>query len=142
MTIASTSEVLTSEVLSRTECLNLLSSRSLGRVAVSRRALPAILPVAYSLLHDDVVFVSATGPDGLGELDGNVIAFEVDDITSLAGAGWSVTVVGVARLLDERDPDWCHVGDLVPGRGADAPAVELFRLSTNHMSGLIQRLRH
>jgi hypothetical protein len=123
------------KVLSRAECLTFLSGRSSGRVAVSRRALPAILPVAYTLLHDEVVFALATGPDGPVGLDENVVAFQVDNFTSLTGGGSSVTVVGVARQLDKRDPEWSQIGDLGPRQGPDDPPVDLFRLSTRRISG-------
>ena len=84
--------------LTRDECLELLSGRSLGRVAFTERALPAIRPVNYALVGHQVVL--RTRPDGLGRrLDGQVVAFEVDDIDSERGTGWSVVLTGTARLL-------------------------------------------
>src|SRR3954462_6877140 len=86
--------------LTRTECLDLLARQSLGRVAFTERALPAIRPVNYALIGHHIVL--RTQADGLGRrLDGQVVAFEVDDIDAVAGTGWSVVVTGTARLLSK-----------------------------------------
>jgi nitroimidazol reductase NimA-like FMN-containing flavoprotein (pyridoxamine 5'-phosphate oxidase superfamily) len=101
--------------LAPSECLELLGRRSLGRVAFTERALPAIRPVNYALVGHQIVL--RTDPDGLGKrLDGQVVAFEVDEIDAEHGSGWSVVVTGTARLL--RAP-----GDLV--RQAPVPLVSL-----------------
>lgn len=84
--------------LTRAECLELLSRSSLGRVAFTERALPAIRPVNYALVGHQLVL--RTQADGLGRrLDGQVVAFEVDEIDPDHGTGWSVVVTGTARLL-------------------------------------------
>jgi hypothetical protein len=49
------------EVLDRQVCLRLLGGERLGRVGVTANALPAILPVTFRLVGDDVVFSSAAG---------------------------------------------------------------------------------
>lgn len=86
------------QALSRTECLELLSGCSLGRVAFTERALPAIRPVNYALVDSHIVL--HTSGDGLGRrLDGQIVAFEVDDIDIEVGTGWSVVLTGTARLL-------------------------------------------
>jgi nitroimidazol reductase NimA-like FMN-containing flavoprotein (pyridoxamine 5'-phosphate oxidase superfamily) len=80
------------------ECLDLLGRGSLGRVAFTENALPAIRPVNYALVGHQVVL--RTDPDGLGKrLDGQVVAFEVDEIDTADGTGWSVVLLGAARLL-------------------------------------------
>ena len=88
------------ERLDRAECLSLLGRSSLGRVAFTERALPAIRPVSYALLGTHLLLRTASA--GLGRrLDGQVVAFEVDQIDEAAGTGWSVLVTGTARLLRE-----------------------------------------
>ena len=109
--------------LTRDECLDLLSRSSLGRVAFTERALPAIRPVNYALVGHQLVL--RTQADGLGRrLDGQVVAFEVDDIDTELGTGWSVVVTGTARLL--RAPGDLMRQAAVPfvalaGEGHDAP---------------------
>ncbi|MBK5305490.1 MAG: pyridoxamine 5'-phosphate oxidase family protein [Frankiaceae bacterium] len=103
------------EALSRAECLELLSRGSLGRVAFTERALPAIRPLNYALVGNHLVL--RTEADGLGRrLDGQIVAFEVDEIDAEQQTGWSVVVTGSARLL--RNP-----GDLV--RAEPVPLVPL-----------------
>lgn len=91
----------TIEPLALVDCLDLLATRTIGRVAFSDRALPSVLPVTYGMDGQRVVF--RTNPDGpLGErLDGAVVAFEVDEVDEQTRQGWSVVLVGVARMMRE-----------------------------------------
>jgi uncharacterized protein len=81
--------------LSPDECRDLLRAGGIGRVGVSIGALPAIFPVHYRLVDDDIVF-HAPSPQSAapGALAGTVIAFEADGFDSPDDAGWSVLVVG------------------------------------------------
>jgi nitroimidazol reductase NimA-like FMN-containing flavoprotein (pyridoxamine 5'-phosphate oxidase superfamily) len=93
------------ESLDQRECHALLASHRVGRVAFTERALPAIRPINYTLHGNHIVL--RTQADGLAaRLDGQVVAFEIDEIDAESETGWSVVVTGTARVL--RDP-----GDLV-----------------------------
>jgi len=86
------------ESLTEQECLRLLAQRSVGRVAFTERALPTIRPVSYALVGRHIVL--RTREAGLAaRLDGQVVAFGVDDVDPEAETGWSVVVTGSARLL-------------------------------------------
>jgi nitroimidazol reductase NimA-like FMN-containing flavoprotein (pyridoxamine 5'-phosphate oxidase superfamily) len=91
------------EVLTDEQCMTRLSQRRIGRVSVTKDALPVIVPVNFVTDGASVIF--RTRPHGLlaRACDSNVIAFEVDDFSVAADAGWSVLVVGVARLLTASD---------------------------------------
>jgi nitroimidazol reductase NimA-like FMN-containing flavoprotein (pyridoxamine 5'-phosphate oxidase superfamily) len=108
--------------LTRDECLELLSQKRLGRVAFTERALPAIRPVNYTLVGHQLVL--RTQVEGLGRrLDGQIVAFEVDEIDVEQATGWSVVVTGTARLL--RSPGELMRQAMVPlvtlaGEGHDA----------------------
>jgi nitroimidazol reductase NimA-like FMN-containing flavoprotein (pyridoxamine 5'-phosphate oxidase superfamily) len=81
--------------LSPDECRDLLRAGGIGRVAVSISALPAIFPVHYRLVGDDIVFHAPSPQTAApGALAGTVIAFEADGFDSPDDAGWSVLVVG------------------------------------------------
>jgi nitroimidazol reductase NimA-like FMN-containing flavoprotein (pyridoxamine 5'-phosphate oxidase superfamily) len=82
------------------DCLDRLRSSTVGRIAVTHRALPAIVPVNYVVTGSRVIF--RTEPDGMlaRACAGNVVAFEVDDLSPDGRHGWSVLVVGTAELLD------------------------------------------
>lgn len=99
------------EVLDRRECLSLLGDASVGRVAVTVAALPAIFPVSFTLMDDDVVFRASAGSRLSAAVDRAVVAFEVDDVddagvvgdAAASGmevrSGWSVLVVGPASAI-------------------------------------------
>jgi nitroimidazol reductase NimA-like FMN-containing flavoprotein (pyridoxamine 5'-phosphate oxidase superfamily) len=85
--------------LSHDECYAALAAGTVGRVAITAQALPAIVPVNYALDGHTIVF--RTRPEGMlaRACDGNVVAFEVDQLAHDGRTGWSVLVVGVAALL-------------------------------------------
>jgi nitroimidazol reductase NimA-like FMN-containing flavoprotein (pyridoxamine 5'-phosphate oxidase superfamily) len=94
--------------LSPAECRALLQAGGIGRVSVSIGALPAIFPVHYRLVDDDIVFRSPSdGAPGPGALDGAVIAFEADQFDPDEAGGWSVLVVG--RVEPDREPGFTRV---------------------------------
>jgi uncharacterized protein len=89
--------------LTREDCLRALSTASVGRIAITAQALPAIVPVNYTLDGRAIVF--RTRMDGMlaRACDGNVVAFEVDQMAHDGRTGWSVLVVGVAALVSGSD---------------------------------------
>src|SRR5206468_10350409 len=83
------------EILSEQECLRLLRSRSLGRVALVDDGQPVILPVNYAA--DDRAVVIRTAPGmKLRSAPMSAVAFEVDEVDADRGIAWSVVVRGVA----------------------------------------------
>ena len=101
------------ETLDTQECRALLASHSVGRVAFTEYALPAIRPVNYTVHGTHIVL--RTGADGLAaRLDGQIVAFEIDEVDTAGRSGWSVVVTGSARVLRDE-------GELLR-LDADAPA--------------------
>ena len=90
------------EILSRDECLELLRAHSFGRVAVQIGETPAILPVNYALLDDEVVFRTDPGTKLSAALMRMMVAFEVDEADRASGTGWSVLVVGFSEEIRDR----------------------------------------
>jgi len=82
------------DALSERECWELLATASVGRLALSVRALPVILPVQYYL--DGRRLAVCLGHRALPEraLDETVIAFAADAIDPVTRSGWSVQVQG------------------------------------------------
>jgi nitroimidazol reductase NimA-like FMN-containing flavoprotein (pyridoxamine 5'-phosphate oxidase superfamily) len=90
-------------VMDHEECMARLRRASVGRVAVTIGAVPAVFPVNFGLFDDGtVVFRTGTGTKLDAATRNAVIAFEVDEVDPLYHEGWSVLVVGVADEL--RDP--------------------------------------
>ncbi|MFI2510490.1 pyridoxamine 5'-phosphate oxidase family protein [Streptomyces sp. NPDC018972] len=86
--------------LDRQECLRLLAEVPVGRVVYTRRALPAVLPVNFSLDTDSsVVLCTSAASDLVRAVDGVVVAFEADDFDAGRRSGWSVVVTGRAAVV-------------------------------------------
>jgi nitroimidazol reductase NimA-like FMN-containing flavoprotein (pyridoxamine 5'-phosphate oxidase superfamily) len=89
------------EILDTRDCLRLLGSVPLGRVVFTDRALPAIQPVNFVLDGDDVIIRASTGSKLGMAMRGAIVAFEADEFDPANRTGWSVTLVGRARLVDD-----------------------------------------
>ncbi|TPQ15720.1 DUF1918 domain-containing protein [Streptomyces sporangiiformans] len=84
------------------ECRALLSTHGVGRVAVSTPDGPAVVPVNYEVVDDAIAF--RTAPDSVpARAVGSEVAFEVDHVDEAMSQGWSVLVVGPARVVTEPD---------------------------------------
>jgi nitroimidazol reductase NimA-like FMN-containing flavoprotein (pyridoxamine 5'-phosphate oxidase superfamily) len=89
------------QVLGEEDCRNLLAAAHVGRVVVSMDAMPAAFPVNYVLVGREVYFRTSTGTKLSAAVNGTVVAFQVDRIDSLGSEGWSVLVIGRARLVTD-----------------------------------------
>ena len=90
------------EVLDEGACRQLLGTTRTGRLGFTDGALPAILPVSFVLQDGHVVIPARLSSGVVSAVRGAVVAFEVDSYDALSRVGWSVTVVGPARIV--RDP--------------------------------------
>jgi hypothetical protein len=90
------------EELSHQECLDLLATRSVGRIAVAQgRQGPLVVPVNYTLDGETILFRSGYG----SKLRGVVVrpvSFEVDSIDDATRTGWSVLARGRAEEIHGR----------------------------------------
>ncbi|WP_253911326.1 pyridoxamine 5'-phosphate oxidase family protein [Streptomyces sp. CNQ-509] len=84
------------------ECRRLLSTSGVGRVAVSTRQGPAVVPVNYEVVDEEIAFRTAPNSVPAAAVDSEV-AFEVDHLDEAMSRGWSVLVVGPARVVTEPD---------------------------------------
>jgi nitroimidazol reductase NimA-like FMN-containing flavoprotein (pyridoxamine 5'-phosphate oxidase superfamily) len=80
------------------ECLELLRTQQVGRLAVVTPNGPAIFPVNYALGGDRVVFRTDAGTK-LDHATLQRVAFEIDAIDAAHGTGWSVVVEGVGTEI-------------------------------------------
>ncbi len=92
--------------MGREDCLELLEGEQVGRVALTARALPIVLPVNFALLDGDIVWRSAQGTKLNDASAGFVVAFEVDHFELEQQQGWSVMVQGLAHVVtDDKELD-------------------------------------
>jgi nitroimidazol reductase NimA-like FMN-containing flavoprotein (pyridoxamine 5'-phosphate oxidase superfamily) len=91
----------TEEVLGPQACLELLRCKSVGRVAITLRALPVVVPIRYAILRGTVVFKTTKGSSLATATADSVVAFEVDHHDEDGRSGWSVMVQGRSRLITD-----------------------------------------
>ena len=91
------------DVIGREQCLDLLATNHLGRVAWQAADLPQILPVTYAMHQGSVYF--RTTPDGiLSELaQPTRVALEVDELDQQTRSGWSIVLQGRTSAVTEPD---------------------------------------
>jgi uncharacterized protein len=82
---------------SRRECLHHLALVHVGRVGVHVQAMPAVMPVAFDVKGESVVFAVAPGSPLAGAVENSVVAFQVDNLEPAHQKGWTVMGVGVAK---------------------------------------------
>jgi nitroimidazol reductase NimA-like FMN-containing flavoprotein (pyridoxamine 5'-phosphate oxidase superfamily) len=91
------------EPIGSQQCLDLIGSHHLGRIAWQAADLPQILPITYAMHQGSVYF--RTAPDGLlAELaQPTSVALEVDDLDQQTRTGWSIVLHGHSSAV--RQPD-------------------------------------
>jgi nitroimidazol reductase NimA-like FMN-containing flavoprotein (pyridoxamine 5'-phosphate oxidase superfamily) len=98
--------------LSQDECLQLLASRRVGRLAFVVDGQPTILPVNYAVDGQAIVFRTDQGAK-LTHVPMTRVAFEVDDVDENLAEGWDVVVEGFADditdSIDERSEALRHL---------------------------------
>lgn len=119
------------------ECWELLATTSVGRVALSIGALPAILPVQYHL--DGRTLAVCLGHRELPERVLNtVVAFAADAIDPHTRSGWSVQVQGQSTIPHPRptgnDCGWTTAGQIMQ---IDPATISGFRM---HLCPFIKSL--
>ncbi|MFZ6002866.1 MAG: pyridoxamine 5'-phosphate oxidase family protein [Actinomycetota bacterium] len=90
------------ELIDRDECLVLLASDEIGRLAVIDGARPVIFPVNYVLHGEDIVFRTAPGTK-VEQGPRSPACFEIDAFDRPHRAGWSVLVTGRLEELTPYD---------------------------------------
>ena len=93
------------------ECWNLLRRSSVGRLALSARALPVILPVQHHVEGRTIVMCVGSGLPFDPVVHDVVAAFSVESIDAARATGWTVHVQGMVRPLERPDrSDRCPLG--------------------------------
>jgi len=83
-------------VLTEAECYERLATATIGRIALSWRALPLILPVRFELLGRTVVVLAGADTTLAHATDRTVVAFEAEGPAGAVEPVWSVAARGLA----------------------------------------------
>jgi hypothetical protein len=113
----------TEVTLSADDCLDLLRTKTIGRIAYTDRALPAIGLVSYRVDNGTVVLQSDASVSIA--LRDAVVAFQADDMDPVSGTGWSVTCVGRVVTVPGSSDTLLLEPTLVRGWRTRRPAPEI-----------------
>jgi len=114
------------EDIPRHECWDLLRTVSVGRLALSVGALPAILPVQYYVDDDELAACLGHFTVPLAALEGAVVAFAADSFVPSDRPGWSVQVQGTTSLPKPLS---------VPVGCGQPTAGQIIRIAPVHVTG-------
>ena len=93
------------EILSESECWELLDHAAVGRLAVDIAGQPDIFPINFVVDKSGIVFRSAAGTKLAGAVLNRVVAFEIDGYEPAESTAWSVVVNGDPSVVaDEYRP--------------------------------------
>ncbi|MEO6122423.1 MAG: pyridoxamine 5'-phosphate oxidase family protein [Ilumatobacteraceae bacterium] len=86
-------------MLSSAECIDRLRGGRLGRIGMSHRALPTIVPVAYDIVGTSVMFPVLDGGMLVAAAGrGDIVCFQADSVDATDRERWNVVVVGKLAL--------------------------------------------
>jgi len=127
------------EVLPLNQCLSLLRSRPLGRLAYVAAGSPVVVPVNHLVDGATVVLRTVSGGKLDTALAGEPVAFQLDDHDPARGTGWSVLVQGRAEVVDDPGLKTRYEDKLDSWAIGDDDAVSWLRIMPDEVSG--RRLR-
>jgi nitroimidazol reductase NimA-like FMN-containing flavoprotein (pyridoxamine 5'-phosphate oxidase superfamily) len=125
------------EELDRAECLRLISTGTIGRVAFDDGEGPTVIPVNYAVDRDAVIFRTSVAGRLSHSLLTSVVggevraAFQVDRFDEANHEGWSVLLRGGAHRLSEAEKPAVPQVESWPGGDREA----WFRLAAMDVSG-------
>ena len=89
------------KVLSFKECLELVATSGVGRIAFFADGEIEVLPVNYTIDGPSVAFRTGTGSKLEAAVERAVVAFEVDAYDECERTGWSVVIKGKAEVVTD-----------------------------------------
>jgi uncharacterized protein len=91
--------------LGAAECLQLLASCDIGRIAVVHEGYPVVFPVNYRLVRIDgnPAIALRTRPGNTIDHVDERVGFEIDGVDAARDGGWSVLVRGHLLAVDEAE---------------------------------------
>jgi nitroimidazol reductase NimA-like FMN-containing flavoprotein (pyridoxamine 5'-phosphate oxidase superfamily) len=120
--------------LPRDECLQLLASVPVGRIVYTRRAMPAVELVNFTIDGGDIVVRTDAGGKLAAATHGSVVAFEADELDPARRRGWSVTAVGYSREVTDPD-DLARLRQVGPRPWAAGDREHFIRLTPGILTG-------
>lgn len=114
--------------------MEFLATSRIGRVALSRNALPTIMPVLYKVDGHAITFNASGGLLAAAAGRGDVVCFEADYADASESDLWSVLVVG---KLETGPRDARATAVAVAGFGADTVSLPMTIISGRATSAVL-----
>ena len=121
-------------LLPTNECLDLLRSQVVGRLAISIDHYPDIFPLNYVVDHGAIVFRTAAATKLAAAVCGRGVAFEADGLDPVSGEAWSVVAKGQAVEIELRDEVF-EATELPLYSWHAAPSHHFVRIEPTEISG-------
>ena len=97
------------QILDERQCRTLVQRVRVGRIALTHRAMPLILPVTFGLANFDLIFSVGAGVLAEAAEQSQIVCFQADSLEADRAASWTVSVVGrLAPVVDEDDLRLAH----------------------------------
>jgi hypothetical protein len=112
--------------LSEPEYFSLLDSVTHGRLAITQKALPAIVPIRLWLLDDEVIVSPLLGR-AVPLIPDSVVALQAGPLGQGLASDWSVEVRGFLR-------EWSDTTATAQADG-NRSSTERFRMTSDHVRG-------
>ena len=135
------------EIMTRLDCLRALTTPGVGALTVTRAAMPLSLPVGYTL-HSDAInetrlVIRARSDSVVARTQQEVVAFCAFAADPEYRSGWSVSVTGFARRVDDESLriELAELPLLSWNDGRNVSQVFLC-VSLEHMSGRVFHSDH
>lgn len=123
------------EVLDRDECLDLVRTQHVGRVAIVDGGHPLVFPVNFVVDGEDVIFRTGEGTK-LHAAGRTSACFEVDHIDVETRSGWSVMVNGRLEEVTAHDTAaFRRIAALGVEPWADGPKEHWMRVTAHTVTG-------
>ena len=122
------------DVLTPSQCWELLRTQVVGRLGVAIMNRPDIFPVNFIVDHGSIVFRTDEGTKLAAAVLGTAVAFEADHYDPSAGVAWSVVVKGEAIEI-EKMLDVFDAADLPLFPWQVAPKHRFVRVNPGEVTG-------
>lgn len=99
------------QILDEDQCRALVLRVQIGRIALTHRAMPLIMPVTFALTDTDLILSVGAGVVADAAEQAQVVCFQADWADQETMAAWSVSVIGQLSLL-EHEVDIRHAQQL------------------------------
>lgn len=118
--------------LDEAECLELLASVPVGRVAWSDDSGPVVIPVNHTVDNGTVLFRTSAYSVMAQRLQQGRASFQVDEFDDYTQSGWSVLVRGTAAFVE---PSELPASDDAPQPWAEGVRTFTVRITPREISG-------